>query len=92
MNQRDEMPVKIGLFGIGHAPYWPQFDGLRDRLLGYQGQIANSRYRFSLGARGFVDEWCKNGRAHHCAIGVGHLAEQLQKLASLFGIEAIRVC
>ncbi len=31
--------VKLGLFGIGLDTYWPQFNGLRDRLLGYQGQI-----------------------------------------------------
>ncbi|MGA2546440.1 MAG: L-fucose/L-arabinose isomerase family protein [Rectinemataceae bacterium] len=32
--------TKIGLFGIGLDTYWPQFAGLRERLLGYQGYIA----------------------------------------------------
>ena len=32
--------IKIGLFGIGLDTYWPQFDGLRDRLVGYQQVIA----------------------------------------------------
>ena len=27
--------LKIGLFGIGLDTYWPQFDGLKDRLEGY---------------------------------------------------------
>jgi L-arabinose isomerase len=31
--------VKIGIFGIGLAAYWPQFDGLRERLEGYQSGI-----------------------------------------------------
>jgi L-arabinose isomerase len=31
--------VKIGIFGIGLAAYWPQFDGLRERLEGYQRGI-----------------------------------------------------
>jgi L-arabinose isomerase len=31
--------VKIGIFGIGLAAYWPQFDGLRERLEGYQRSI-----------------------------------------------------
>ena len=30
----------IGLFGIGLDTYWPQFNGLRERLLGYQDFIA----------------------------------------------------
>ncbi|NQU40768.1 MAG: hypothetical protein HQ523_12510 [Lentisphaerae bacterium] len=33
------MQTRIGLFGIGLETYWPQFDGLRDRLVGYQNQI-----------------------------------------------------
>ncbi|HMC85417.1 MAG TPA: hypothetical protein VKI61_07820, partial [Chitinophagaceae bacterium] len=27
--------MKIGLFGIGLDTYWPQFDGLKERLEGY---------------------------------------------------------
>ena len=30
---------RVGVFGIGLAAYWPQFDGLRERLEGYQRGI-----------------------------------------------------
>jgi L-arabinose isomerase len=52
----------------------------------------NSRYRFSIGAKNFVNTWSKAGPAHHCAIGVGHIAHKLEKLAALFAIESIRIC
>ncbi len=52
----------------------------------------NSRYRFPVGARGFVERWNSHGPAHHCAVGVGHLADKLQKLAVLLGIECVQVC
>jgi L-arabinose isomerase len=52
----------------------------------------NSRYRFSLGARGFLNDWNSQGPAHHCAVGLGHIAEKLKKLAALLGIECIQVC
>ena len=32
-------PLRVAVFGIGLAAYWPQFDGLRDRLVGYQRGI-----------------------------------------------------
>jgi L-arabinose isomerase len=32
-------PARVGVFGIGLAAYWPQFDGLRERLEGYQRGI-----------------------------------------------------
>ena len=32
---QDTYPFKIGLFGIGLDTYWPQFDGLKERLEGY---------------------------------------------------------
>jgi L-arabinose isomerase len=52
----------------------------------------NSRYRFSLGARGFVEAWNARGPAHHCAIGVGHLAGQIGKIAELMEWGFARVC
>ncbi len=52
----------------------------------------NSFYRFSLGARGFVEQWNSHGPAHHCAIGTGHITSKLAKLASLLGLPIIRVC
>jgi L-arabinose isomerase len=52
----------------------------------------NSRYRFSLDIKTFMDRWCNEAPAHHCAIGVGHIGHKLQKLAALLGIEAVKVC
>lgn len=52
----------------------------------------NSRYRFSVGARNFLNEWNAHGPAHHCAVGVGHVSVKLKKLAALLGMECARVC
>lgn len=52
----------------------------------------NSRYRFSIGARQFVNEWSKQGPAHHTAIGTGRLATKLIRLAQLLGIGYHQVC
>jgi len=52
----------------------------------------NSRYKFSIGAKNFINEWSKAGPAHHCAIGTGHISEKLKKLALILGIEYIQVC
>lgn len=52
----------------------------------------NSRYRFSLGARRFINDWNSHGPAHHCAIGVGHIAGKIEKLGKLLNMETIRVC
>jgi len=52
----------------------------------------NSRYRSPLGARGFVNAWNEQGPAHHCAVGVGHIASTLRKIAALMGIGFHQVC
>ena len=52
----------------------------------------NSRYKFSVGARAFVEAWNAQGPAHHCAVGVGHLAPKLSKLARLLGMDMVQVC
>jgi L-arabinose isomerase len=36
---RNAARPRVGVFGIGLAAYWPQFDGLRERLEGYQHGI-----------------------------------------------------
>ena len=51
----------------------------------------NSRYRFSIGARAFMDAWSKAGPAHHCAIGTGHLAQKIEKLAFLLSIPVVKI-
>jgi L-arabinose isomerase len=52
----------------------------------------NSRYRFPLGARRFVQTWNAHGPAHHCAIGIGHIADQLEKVACLLDLRSVQVC
>jgi L-arabinose isomerase len=52
----------------------------------------NSRYRFSVGAKRFMNEWSKQGPAHHCAIGVGHISDKIQKLGQILGIEVVKIC
>lgn len=51
----------------------------------------NSRYRFPAGARRFVEAWNGHGPAHHCAVGVGHIVDRIQKFGMLTGVDVIRV-
>ena len=52
----------------------------------------NSRYKFSIGARRFVNEWNAHGPAHHCAVGIGHVASKIKKLGDLLNVETVQVC
>ncbi|MFW6039181.1 MAG: arabinose isomerase [bacterium] len=52
----------------------------------------NSRYKFPIPARRFVEQWNTHGPAHHCAVGVGHLADKIEKLGQLLKLETVRVC
>lgn len=52
----------------------------------------NSRYKFPISAREFSNRWNARGPAHHCAVGIGHIANKIQKLGSLLGMHVERVC
>ena len=52
----------------------------------------NSRYKFSVGARKFINDWNAQGPAHHCAVGITHIASKIKKLGALLGIEVIQIC
>ena len=52
----------------------------------------NSRYKFQLSIKEFVDAWSRQGPAHHCAIGVGHIAGKIKKLAALLNLQVVQVC
>jgi L-arabinose isomerase len=52
----------------------------------------NSRYQFSIGARSFVNSWNSYGPAHHCAVGIGHIATKIKKLGALLNMDVIKVC
>jgi len=52
----------------------------------------NSRYKFSIGAKKFVNAWNSHGPAHHCAVGVGHISSKIEKLGALLSMEVVKVC
>jgi L-arabinose isomerase len=52
----------------------------------------NSRYHFLIGAKEFVNAWSKAGPAHHCAIGIGHIAHRIEKFAEIVGIPCVKIC
>ena len=94
-----EMSVKYGPVTLLSVV---EDSGLRFKLVAAQGECVageileigntNSRYRFPLGARGFVEAWNAQEPAHHCAVGVGHVAATLRKTAALMGIGFHQVC
>ena len=52
----------------------------------------NSRYKFTIGVKNFVNTWNSFGPAHHCAAGLGHIASKIRKLGELLNIEVVQVC
>ncbi len=52
----------------------------------------NSRYKFSIGAKKFVNDWNSYAPAHHCAVGTGHISSKIEKLGKLLNMEVIKVC
>lgn len=52
----------------------------------------NSRYKFPLNVNDFMNQWSKQGPAHHCAIGVGHIANKLEKLGQILQLKMVQIC
>ena len=52
----------------------------------------NSRYRFPVGAKEFVKQWSVQGPSHHMAVGTGHVADKIEKIAKLLNVECYKVC
>ncbi len=52
----------------------------------------NSRYKFSIGARNFMNNWNSHGPAHHCAVGIGHIASKIEKLGKLLDMDVVKIC
>ena len=51
----------------------------------------NSRYKFAVSAKTFIEQWSKAGPSHHCAIGTGHIASKIKKLGFLLNISVKQV-
>jgi L-arabinose isomerase len=45
----------------------------------------NSRIRFSMGMRKFINEWCRQGPTHHFVMALGHHTGAIEKAARLLG-------
>ena len=52
---------------------------------------ANSRLRFELPPAEFFERWCAEGPTHHVALGVGHVAGEVRKVASMLDLEYAEV-
>jgi L-arabinose isomerase len=52
----------------------------------------NSRYKFPISVKQFMNDWSKQGPAHHCAIGIGTIGSRIEKLGALMNMEVIRIC
>lgn len=47
----------------------------------------NTHGRFQPDIRTFLHRWCLAGPTHHFALGVGHVAQTIEKVAKSFGVE-----
>jgi L-arabinose isomerase len=47
----------------------------------------NSRLRFAMPPAEFLNAWCAQGPTHHCALGIGHVADVIEKIAGLLQMD-----
>ncbi len=51
----------------------------------------NTRGKFAPDVRTFLEKWSMQGPTHHFALGIGHQADVIGKLADVLGIECVTV-
>jgi L-arabinose isomerase len=51
----------------------------------------NSRLRFSAPPAEFLEAWCAEGPTHHVALGVGHRAEDVRRIAQILDLPCAEV-
>jgi L-arabinose isomerase len=51
----------------------------------------NTRGFFEPTTREFIKKWVKEGPTHHYALGIGHKAATIEKIAKVLGIESVIV-
>ena len=51
----------------------------------------NTRCRFPPDLRSFIENWSLAGPTHHFALGIGHVAHQIEWLGRCWGIEVVNV-
>ncbi len=51
----------------------------------------NTRARFSPDTRTFIHDWVMEGPTHHIALGIGHFAEEIRRVAHALGIACVVV-
>ena len=51
----------------------------------------NTHGRFKPDVRTFLKRWVAAGPTHHFALGIGHKAATIEKLACVLGIDCVRV-
>ena len=51
----------------------------------------NTRGYFPPSTKDFIKRWCLEGPTHHYALGIGHKAETIKKIADCLGIESVIV-
>jgi L-arabinose isomerase len=56
-------------------------------------RIGNSSHRLRFGddLAGFLESWCALGPTHHVALGLGHMARDVKRVATLLGLEVAQV-
>ena len=52
---------------------------------------ANTRAQFAPDVRTFLERWSLEGPTHHLALGTGHHADVIAKLAKVLDIEFVNV-